>query len=237
VVPLVIERWYDGAAFEKVVEEVGRVGVVGLPADVGDVPRSGVADQVVQDWVGELVNLDIQADGGEVVLEDLGVLNACRFVAGVQHGRCSQAWRELSCLGEVGCERVDRDVVVAGDARGQVLVGGLSRRPQASAVVRQGGSVDGVVDGLPHLEVAEQRPAGVQRVEPEVVERVDEVLLHAFGRGGTAGAVARCQGWLLGCGDVGGVIGGAGLHLRTAREGITLTARSISASECGRLPW
>ena len=95
-----------------------------------------------------------------------------------QDGMAMAATGQAQCLGQVATERVDRDVVEAGQARGQVLVG----RPLDKPCAGLGGNrvaVEGVVDGAAQPRVGERSARGV---EDEVVHLIVDGCSKKCGR-------------------------------------------------------
>ncbi len=157
---------------------MGGVGEVGGPARGCKVP---VAARLALELVGhrQRLDVDVDADLGEVGLHDLRALQERCVLVDDQDGMAMAATGQAQCLGQVATERVDRDVVEAGQARGQVLVG----RPLDKPCAGFGGNrvaVEGVVDGTAQPRVGERSARGV---EDEVVHLCRWLFEEVWARG------------------------------------------------------
>src|SRR6266498_3825251 len=117
-------------AVEQVVEEVEGIRVVENPAVQEDVERLALrGDLVAEHGVGELLDLDVDADRLQVRADDLRLLRAWRDVAGVKDGVAACAGGKTFRRRHVGAvEWVDAGVPEAGDARWEILIGRLAQR-------------------------------------------------------------------------------------------------------------
>src|SRR5205807_3066124 len=91
LVAWVVERWAHRAVLEDRGEHRLGVEVVGYPALPGEVERFARCRlSCEQRAARECLDRDLEADRGEIRLDDLRLLSARRYVAGVEHS-CSAA--------------------------------------------------------------------------------------------------------------------------------------------------
>jgi hypothetical protein len=204
------------------VEDALRVGVREADDAGGHVVGSpGRADGCQPGADGERLGDDLDPDRGEIALD----LGRELFLAGrePEHGDASVPTGETSRCGEVRPGRVDVRGPVS-ERPGRGVVRGAGAAEVGDVVRRQGRAVYGVGDGLAHVDVSEQGPAGVER-DPERargrVRVLEEPLVTDPGGGAArpeAGAQAGDRARRKGSGVplVGEVVGCARLDLARA---------------------